>query len=249
MSPMKGGLIDYSPQSREVLIGDDTSLLILGIGNIGKIPNGSSGSYTLSVIHVLGLHYNLLSMQELCKLDLSLEFLDDKFLVLDKHKKVLQEGVVSTSLYRIPIRTSLLTTTSSLALLHACFGHLNIDYLCKATKMVVGLPTLGGHKDLCSSCIKGKHHGEDFPPQASCRATKFLELFHMDLCGPMQTISLGGSLYFMLLVDDFSRLCWVFFLHQKSEAFLSFSSWLILTQKELGQLLKAICANKGGDFT
>ena len=90
--------------------------------------------------------------------------------------------------------------------------------------MVVCLPTPGGHKDLCSSCIKGKQHREAFPSQASHRATQVLELVHMDLCGPMQTVSLGGSLYFMLLVDDFSQLCWVFFLHQKSEAFLSFSS-------------------------
>ena len=71
----------------------------------------------------------------------------------------------------------------------------------------------------------------------------------MDLCGPMQTVSLGGSLYFMLLVDDFSRLCWVFFLHHKSEAFHSFTSWLVLTQKESGQVLKTICADKGGEFT
>ena len=42
---------------------------------------------------------------------------------------------------------------------------------------------------------------------------------------------------------------WVFFLHKKSEAFLSFSSWLVLTKKELGQLLKTICADKGGEFT
>ena len=71
----------------------------------------------------------------------------------------------------------------------------------------------------------------------------------MDRHGPMQTVSLGGILYFMLLVDDFSQLCWVFFLHQKSEAFPSFSSWLVLTQKESSQVLKMICADKGGEFT
>ena len=53
----------------------------------------------------------------------------------------------------------------------------------------------------------------------------------------------------MLLVDDFSRLCWVFFLHQKSEAFFRFSSWLVLTQKESSHLLIAICVDKGGEFT
>ena len=71
----------------------------------------------------------------------------------------------------------------------------------------------------------------------------------MDLYGPMQIVSLGGILYFMLLVDDFSQLCWVFFLHKKNEAFPSFSSWLVLTQKESGQVLKTICADKREEFT
>ena len=91
--------------------------------------------------------------------------------------------------------------------------------------MVDGLLALGGHQDLCN--VKGKQHWDAFPSQASQRATKVLELVQMDLCGAMQTVSLGGSLYFMLLVDDFSRLCWVSFLHQKSKAFPSFSPWLV----------------------
>ena len=116
MSPVKDGFIDYLPQCREVLLGDNTSLWILGIRNLCFLPNSYGSSYTLSVLHVPSLHYNLLFVHELCKLGLSLEFVDDQFLVLDKHRKVLLEGVVSTSLYKIPVGTSLLTTTSSLAL-------------------------------------------------------------------------------------------------------------------------------------
>ena len=95
---------------------EDTAVLILGVDNLCIIPNGSCKSYTLSVLHVPSLCYNLLLVQELSKLGLSLEFANDKFLVWDKHKKVLLEGVMSIGLYRIPIETSLLTTTSSLAL-------------------------------------------------------------------------------------------------------------------------------------
>ena len=163
MSPMRGGLTNYSPQSREVLLGDDTSLLILGFSNLGIILNGSSGLYTSTLLHVLGLCYNLLSMQELCKLGLSLEFVDDQFLVWDKHKRVLLEGAVNVGLYKISVDNSLLTTSSSSALLHARFGHLNVDYLRKAAKMVDGLLALGGYQDLCSSCVKGKQYREAFP--------------------------------------------------------------------------------------
>ena len=77
------------------------------------------------------------------------------------------EGVVNTGLYKISVDNLLLITNSSLALWHARFGHLNVDYLRKAAKMVDGLPALGGHQDLCSSCVKGKQHQEAFPTQAS----------------------------------------------------------------------------------
>ena len=108
MSPVKDGLIDYLPQCGEVLLGDNTSLWILGIGNLHFLPDGYGGSYTLSVLHVPSLHYNLLLMHELCKLGLSLEFVDDQFLVRDKQKKVLLEGVLAgpregTLQYRLSI--------------------------------------------------------------------------------------------------------------------------------------------------
>ena len=53
----------------------------------------------------------------------------------------------------------------------------------------------------------------------------------------------------MLTVNDFSRLPWVFFLHQKSEAFPSFTKWLALVLNEYGLTLKTLDASKGGEFT
>ena len=105
MSPVKGGLTDCLPQCREALLRDNTSLWILGTSNLCFLPNGYGGSYTLSVLHVPSLHYNLLYVHEFCKLGLSLEFVDDQFLVRDKHRKVLLEGVVNIGLYKISILT------------------------------------------------------------------------------------------------------------------------------------------------
>ena len=43
-----------------------------------------------------------------------------------------------------------------------------------------------------------------------------LELLHMDLFGPIAYISIGGSKYYLVIVDDYSRFTWVFFLQEKS---------------------------------
>ena len=115
--------------------------------------------------------------------------------------------------------------------------------------MVTGLPDVVTQQSVCRSCIEGKQHREPFPKKASRRASQSLELVHMDLCGPMQNASLGGSEYFMLIIDDYSRLTWVFFLRYKSEAFLSFKHWLVMVEKEIGHSVKTVRAGKGGEFT
>jgi hypothetical protein len=43
------------------------------------------------------------------------------------------------------------------------------------------------------------------------------ELLHMDLFGPIAYISISGSKYCLVIVDDYSRFTWVFFLQEKSQ--------------------------------
>ncbi|GJZ75291.1 retrovirus-related pol polyprotein from transposon TNT 1-94 [Tanacetum coccineum] len=45
-----------------------------------------------------------------------------------------------------------------------------------------------------------------------------LELLHMDLCGPMRVESIIGKKYILVIVDDYSRYTWVYFLRTKDEA-------------------------------
>jgi hypothetical protein len=42
-----------------------------------------------------------------------------------------------------------------------------------------------------------------------------LELLHMDLFGPIAYISIDRSKYCLVIVDDYSRFTWVFFLQEK----------------------------------
>jgi len=52
----------------------------------------------------------------------------------------------------------------------------------------------------------------------------------MDMVGPSRVRSLGGKWYVLVIVDDFSRYSWVFFMETKDEAF-SHASALILRLK------------------
>ena len=80
------------------------------------------------------------------------------------------------------------------------------------------------------------------------RTTKVLELVHTDLCGPMEVESMGGSNYFMLFIDDYSRMTWVFFLSYKSEALGLFKSFKAMVETQTGARLKALRSYRGGEF-
>jgi hypothetical protein len=45
------------------------------------------------------------------------------------------------------------------------------------------------------------------------------ELLRMDLIGPACVRSVGGEWYVLVVVDDYSRYAWVFFLEEKGETF------------------------------
>nr|GEZ14725.1 hypothetical protein [Tanacetum cinerariifolium] len=62
--------------------------------------------------------------------------------------------------------------------------------------------------------IHRKHHKSE----TDFASNKPLYHLHMDLCGPMHVQSLNGKRYVLVVVDDYSRYTWLFFLHSKDEA-------------------------------
>ena len=71
----------------------------------------------------------------------------------------------------------------------------------------------------------------------------------MDLCGPSRTKAPSGESYFMLIIDDFTRLTWVAFLKYKFEAIEKFKIFKALAENQTGCKLKCIRSYRGGEFT
>jgi transposase InsO family protein len=75
-----------------------------------------------------------------------------------------------------------------------------------------------------------------------------LELLHMDLFGPIAYISIGGSKYCLVIVDDYSRFTWVFFLQEKSQTQEALKGFLRRAQNEFGLRIKKIRSDNGTEF-
>jgi hypothetical protein len=57
------------------------------------------------------------------------------------------------------------------------------------------------------------------PPLIDVMTELPCELLHIDLVGPARVRSAGGKWYVLVVVDDYSRYAWVFFLEDKEETF------------------------------
>ena len=76
----------------------------------------------------------------------------------------------------------------------------------------------------------------------------YLELLHMDLFGPTTYKSIGGNLYCLVIVDDYSRYTWVMFLGDKGETPELFKTFARRAQREYNSPIVKIRSDNGTEF-
>ncbi|KAL0378046.1 UNVERIFIED_CONTAM: Retrovirus-related Pol polyprotein from transposon TNT 1-94 [Sesamum radiatum] len=115
-------------------------------------------------------------------------------------------------------------------------------------KMMTDLPQIQAVEGACEACLQGKQHKRPFPSGTSWRAKAVLELIHTDVCGPMRTPSHEQNRYFILFIDDYSRMTWVYFMREKSEVFKIFKKFKNLVEKQSGQRIKVLRSDRGKEY-
>jgi hypothetical protein len=119
---------------------------------------------------------------------------------------------------------------------HRKLGHLSFDLLSCLSKLnlVRGLPRLRFEKELvCAPCMHAKMVAYSHPPLTDVMTKGPCEELHMDLVGPSRVRSAGGKWYVLVVVDDYSRYAWVFYLEEKWETF-GFVQDLVLRLEKRG---------------
>ncbi|GJS32491.1 retrovirus-related pol polyprotein from transposon TNT 1-94 [Tanacetum coccineum] len=181
------------------------------------------------VYYVERLGHNVFSVGQFCDGDLEVAFRSNTCYVRNLEGDDLLIGGRDLNLYTIsisdmaassPICLMSKATSTKSWLWHRRLSHLNFGTINDLTKLdlVDGLPKFKYGKDhLCSACERGKSKKASHPPKLIPSDYSKLELLHMDLCGPMRVASVNGKKYILVIVDDFSRFTWVYFLRSKDE--------------------------------
>jgi transposase InsO family protein len=136
-------------------------------------------------------------------------------------------------------------------LCHRRMGHMNFDNLVKVRKreVVREMPQITKPTNtLCKHCQQGKQTKTRFKSK-EYSTTKPLEIVHTDIVEPNTTKGLKGERYFMLLVDDYTRMTAICFLKNKLEAFENFKIYKEMVENEMDSRIKCLRLDNGGEFT
>ncbi|KAG8493957.1 hypothetical protein CXB51_011293 [Gossypium anomalum] len=134
---------------------------------------------------------------------------------------------------------------------HKRLGHSNYKSLVQLTKrdLIENFSKSIEKEDVCELCQLGKQARLPFPTNKAWRASERLQLIHTDVCGPMKTLSLNDSRYFILSIDDYLRYYWIYFLKHKSEVASVFWKFKAAAETETSCKLKTLRSDNGTEYT
>ncbi|WVZ70762.1 hypothetical protein U9M48_019404 [Paspalum notatum var. saurae] len=226
---------------------------VMGVGYVSL----SAKLSLREVAFVRNLRFNLVSVSQLLDEGFEVRFKKGACCVLDAEETLVCSLLPFGRVFRVD-----LTSVSARAPFgclsfadiwkwHRRLGHLSFDLLVRLSSMglIRGLPKLRAEKDLvCHPCRHGKMVAASHTPVSQVMTSYPGELLHMDTVGPARVASVSGKWYVLVVVDDFSRFSWVFFMESKDEAFGSVRDLVLSVRNESHKAMRAIRSDNGGEF-
>ena len=242
----------------QLFMGNSSSSKVEGQGKV-VLKMTSGKELTLNdVLHVPEIRKNPVSRSLLSKKGFKLVFVSDNF-ILTKNGMYVGKRYMSNGLFKMnvmtvvpPIKNINKNSASSAYMLessnvwHGRLGHVNYDTLRRLINMEC-LPNFKidpNHK--CENCVESKLTRTSF--QSIERSSEPLELIHSDICDLKFIQTRGGKKYFLTLIDNCTRYCYVYLLRSKDEALEMFQHFMNEVENQLDRKIKVIRSDRGGEY-
>ena len=135
---------------------------------------------------------------------------------------------------------------SSGALWHRRLGHPSAGVLFSLSECDQFSSTLGEIKS-CDICFRAKETREVFNDSIN-KASDYFSLVHADVWGPYRTPSTSGAVYFLTLVDDYSRTVWTHPMSTKTEVSGLIRNFNAISERQFGKPVKSFRSENGTEF-
>jgi hypothetical protein len=136
-------------------------------------------------------------------------------------------------------------TATALTVVAPSFGHTGPDALSSLSRSSFINCTSNKH-DLCQACQLGKHIRLPLS-SSSNHAAKAFDLIHLDLW-TSPVVSVSGSKYYLVILDNFTHYLWTFPLKLKPNTFTTLSNIFAYIASQFGSTIKAIKCDNGREF-
>lgn len=237
----------------KVKIANGEYIAVKGKGTVA-IECFSGTKLIKDVLFVPDINQNLLSVGQLLEGGFKVIFEGNQCLIKDAaDKEMFKVKMKGKSFSLDPLqeeRAAYSTVASITETWHKRLGHFHHAAVLNLQKkeLAQGLPQLESELQGCKVCQYGKQSRLPFQ-KSSWRASEKLQLIHTDLAGPQRTPSLKGSKYYIIFVDDFTCMCWIYFLRFKSEVagiFWRFKQWI---ENQSGCTIQILRSDNGKEYT
>ena len=138
------------------------------------------------------------------------------------------------------------TTTFSPNLWYARLGHTSLSCLQWLTSQGY-LGSVQFQKFDCTSCHFGKQRKLPFNKSDSFSSVPF-DLIHSDIWGLALVPTEGGSKYFVIFVDDFSRYTWIYLLHHRSELVSIYQTFHKMIETQFNRTVKVFRSDNAQEY-
>ena len=253
MTPHRNLFATYKSCTKFIKIGDGRLIEAIGVGNVDFttiVDNNPVESVLLNVLHVPDLKMNLFSVSQALSKGHTLIGKGDTCQLVKNNKvfstaKLNGNVFILENIHPLPETAAIAVNKESLETWHKRLAHQNVEYV-KTALSNLNIDYLKNDFS-CEACKCGKIHRLPFKSSVN-RSKEPCHLIHVDLCGPMEVSSIGGSNYFLLFKDDFSHYRFVYPIKYKTEVPGVLKKFLALAENDTGRKVKTLRSDHGTEI-
>nr|AAR01736.1 putative Gag and Pol polyprotein [Oryza sativa Japonica Group]ABF97792.1 retrotransposon protein, putative, Ty1-copia subclass [Oryza sativa Japonica Group] len=237
-----------------VLMGNGSHASVHGVGTVDLKFTSGKIVQLKNVQHVSSIDRNLISGSRLTRDGFKLVFESNK-VVMSKHGYFIGKGYECGGLFRFSLSDFCNKSVNHICgsvddeanVWHSRLCHINFGLMSRFSSMclIPKFSIVKGSK--CHSYVQSKQPRKPHKA-AEERNLAPLELLHSDLCEMNGVLTKGGKRYFMTLIDDATRFCYVYLLKTKDEALDYFKIYKAEVENQLDRKIKRLRSDRGGEF-
>ena len=204
--------------------------------------------------HVPTINKNLVSGSLLCKDGFKI-VLESNKLVVSKHGQFIGKSYDCGGLFRLFLADFCNKSVNHIcgvvnddaSIWHSRLCHVNFGLMSRLSSMSLILNFTIVKCSKCHSCVQSKQPRK--PHKAiEERNLAPLELIHSDLCEMNGVLTKGEKRYFMTLIDDAYKFCYVYLLQTKDEAIGYFKIYKTEVENQIERKIKCLRSDRGGEY-